>query len=89
VTDTEGGCVATGICETIGVDEVMFWVVGEGIVDVAGATDVVDAVVIAGIGLSYEMIGGKVDEGSVELEGADAEVGVRVRGIDMGMSYIN
>ncbi|KAH9302344.1 hypothetical protein KI387_013927, partial [Taxus chinensis] len=72
VTDTGGGSVATGICETIGVDEVVFWVVGEGIVDVVGAMDVADVEVIAGIGPSCEMIGGKVDAGSVEPDGADA-----------------
>ncbi|KAH9327579.1 hypothetical protein KI387_007757, partial [Taxus chinensis] len=59
VTDTGGGYVATGVCETIGEDEVTFWVVGEGIVDVAGAMDVADAVVMVGIGRSYEMTGGK------------------------------
>ncbi|KAH9287452.1 hypothetical protein KI387_031569, partial [Taxus chinensis] len=73
------------ICEIIGADEVMFWVVGKGIVDVVGAIDVADVVVIAGIGPSYEMTRGKGGEGSTELEGADAEVGMSVRGIDMGI----
>ncbi|KAH9296501.1 hypothetical protein KI387_040089, partial [Taxus chinensis] len=57
VIDTRGGCVAMGICETIGTDEVMFWVVDEGIVDVAGVINVVDVAVIAGIGPSCEMTG--------------------------------
>ncbi|KAH9316820.1 hypothetical protein KI387_044558, partial [Taxus chinensis] len=54
-------------------------------VDVAGATEVADMTVIAGIGPSCEMTGGKVDAGSTEPDGADAGVGVRVRGIDTGM----
>ncbi|KAH9312136.1 hypothetical protein KI387_027171 [Taxus chinensis] len=86
---TRGGCVVMGICEIIGMDEVMFWVVDEGIVDVMGAIDVVDVAVITGIGPSCEMTGGKVDVGSTELEGVDAEVGTSVCGIDTGMSYIN
>ncbi|KAH9306744.1 hypothetical protein KI387_011148, partial [Taxus chinensis] len=74
VTDTGGGSVAMGICETIGADEVVFWVVFKGMVDVAGVTDVADAAVIVGIGPSCEMTGGKVDAGRVEPDGADAGV---------------
>ncbi|KAH9331846.1 hypothetical protein KI387_003954, partial [Taxus chinensis] len=59
------------MCETLGVDEVAFWVVFEGIVDVVGATEVEDMAVIVGIGPSCEMTGGKVDAGSTELDGAD------------------
>ncbi|KAH9320670.1 hypothetical protein KI387_015309, partial [Taxus chinensis] len=55
-------------------------------VDVTGVMDIVDTAVIAGIGPSYEMTGGKVDAGSVESDGADVGVGARVRGIDTGMS---
>ncbi|KAH9300909.1 hypothetical protein KI387_012492, partial [Taxus chinensis] len=55
-----------------------------GMVDVAGATEVADVAVIAGIGPSYETTGGKVDAGSMEPDGADAGVGARVGGIDMG-----
>ncbi|KAH9300945.1 hypothetical protein KI387_012528, partial [Taxus chinensis] len=62
-----------GICETIGTNKAMFWMVDEGIVDVAGAIDVADTVVITGMGPSYEMIRDKAGVGSAELEGADAE----------------
>ncbi|KAH9316055.1 hypothetical protein KI387_024682, partial [Taxus chinensis] len=65
----------TGICETIGMDEVMFWVVGEGILDVAGAIDVADVAVIVGMGPSYETTGGKAGVGSMEPEEVGAEVG--------------
>ncbi|KAH9315567.1 hypothetical protein KI387_024194, partial [Taxus chinensis] len=58
-------------------------------VDVTGATEVTDGVVIVGIGTSYEMIGGKVEVGSEELDGDNVGVGVRVGGIDTGMPYIN
>ncbi|KAH9294955.1 hypothetical protein KI387_038543, partial [Taxus chinensis] len=58
-------------------------------VDVAGAMEVEDAAVIVGIGPSCETTEGKVDTGNVELAGADAGVGVRVEGMDTGMSYIN
>ncbi|KAH9296256.1 hypothetical protein KI387_039844, partial [Taxus chinensis] len=57
-----------------------------GMVDVAGATEVADVAVIVGIGPSCETTGGKVDAGSTEPDGADAGVGARVGGIDMGMS---
>ncbi|KAH9322014.1 hypothetical protein KI387_016653, partial [Taxus chinensis] len=60
-----------------------------GMVDVVGATEVENAAVIVGIGPSCETNGGKVDVGSIELDGADAGVGVKVKGIDMSMSYIN
>ncbi|KAH9313600.1 hypothetical protein KI387_022227, partial [Taxus chinensis] len=76
-TNTRGGCVATGICETIGVDEVTFWVVGESIVNVAGVIDVADAAVIAGIGPSCKTTGGKANADNVESEGADTAVGTR------------
>ncbi|KAH9331787.1 hypothetical protein KI387_003895, partial [Taxus chinensis] len=69
-----------GICETIGADEVAFWMIGEGILDVAGAIDVADAAIIVGMGPSYEMTGGKVEVGSVELDGANTEVGTRFGG---------
>ncbi|KAH9293397.1 hypothetical protein KI387_041400, partial [Taxus chinensis] len=77
VTDMGGGNVATGMCETLGVDEVVFGVVVEGMVDVTGATEMADVAVIAGIGPSCEMTGGKVDAGSTEPDGADAGVGMR------------
>ncbi|KAH9298497.1 hypothetical protein KI387_030179, partial [Taxus chinensis] len=77
VIDTGGGNVATGMCETLGVDEVAIWVVIEGMVDLAGATEVVDTTVIAGIGISYETTRGKVYVGSTEPDGADAGVGAR------------
>ncbi|KAH9311608.1 hypothetical protein KI387_026643, partial [Taxus chinensis] len=89
VADNGGGSVATGICETLWADEVTFWMVAEGMVDVAGVTYIADMAVIAGIGPSCETTGDKVDAGSVELDGANAGVGVRVGGIDMGMLYIN
>ncbi|KAH9310813.1 hypothetical protein KI387_025848, partial [Taxus chinensis] len=60
-----------------------------GTVDVMGATEVTDVAVIAGIEPNCETTGGKVDAGSMEPDGADVEVGVRVRGIDTGMPYIN
>ncbi|KAH9306971.1 hypothetical protein KI387_011375, partial [Taxus chinensis] len=63
--------------ETLGVDEVVFGVVVKGTVDVMGAIEVTDVAVIAGIEPNYETTGGKVDAGSTELDGADAEVGAR------------
>ncbi|KAH9296111.1 hypothetical protein KI387_039699, partial [Taxus chinensis] len=60
-------------------------VVGEGIVDVAGTIDVVDTVVITGMGPNCKTTGGKVDTGSAELAEAGVEVGASVRGIDTGM----
>ncbi|KAH9331878.1 hypothetical protein KI387_003986, partial [Taxus chinensis] len=69
VTDTGGGNVATGMYETLGVDEVVFGVVVEGMVDVMGATEVTDVAVIAGIEPNYEITGGKVDAGSTDLDG--------------------
>ncbi|KAH9296482.1 hypothetical protein KI387_040070, partial [Taxus chinensis] len=73
VINMGGGYEATGIRETIRVDEVAFWVVSEGIVDVVSAIDVVDMEVIVGIGPSCEMTGRKVDEGNTELTGAIEE----------------
>ncbi|KAH9297110.1 hypothetical protein KI387_028792, partial [Taxus chinensis] len=73
VTDIRGGCVAIGICETMGADEAMFWVVDEGMVETAGVTDVEDASVKANKGPSCDMTGEKAGEGNVEPEGADAE----------------
>ncbi|KAH9309052.1 hypothetical protein KI387_036963, partial [Taxus chinensis] len=73
VIDIGGGCVAMGIYETKGMDKVMFWVVDEGIVDATGALDVANMAVIAGIGSSCEMTGGKVDVGSTEQEEVDIE----------------
>ncbi|KAH9303426.1 hypothetical protein KI387_015009, partial [Taxus chinensis] len=77
VTDTTGGCVVIGICETMGADGVMVWVVNEGTKDTTGVTDTADAVVIAGMGPSCETIGGKVGEGNAILVGTDVEVGIR------------
>ncbi|KAH9312290.1 hypothetical protein KI387_027325, partial [Taxus chinensis] len=54
-------------------------------VDVVDAMEVADASVIAGIRLSCETTGGKVDAGSMEPDGADAGVGVRFGGIDTCM----
>ncbi|KAH9311614.1 hypothetical protein KI387_026649, partial [Taxus chinensis] len=60
-----------------------------GTVDVMGATEVTDTTVIAGIKSNYEMTGVKVDVGNTKPDGADVEVGARVKGIDTGMPYIN
>ncbi|KAH9322492.1 hypothetical protein KI387_017131, partial [Taxus chinensis] len=49
-------------------------------VDVAGATDVADMEVRAGIGPSCETTRGKVDAGNTGLTGAGAEVGASVGG---------
>ncbi|KAH9309081.1 hypothetical protein KI387_036992, partial [Taxus chinensis] len=89
VTDTGGRNVAIGMCETLGVDEVVFGVVSEGMVDVMWAMEVTNISVITGIGHNYEMTRGKVDVGSTEPDGADAGVGTRFGGIEMGISYIN
>ncbi|KAH9319081.1 hypothetical protein KI387_020850, partial [Taxus chinensis] len=51
-------------------------------VDVAGVTDVADAVVIAGIGPSCKMNHSKVEAGSAEPDGVDTGVGTRAEGID-------
>ncbi|KAH9313210.1 hypothetical protein KI387_028245, partial [Taxus chinensis] len=61
-TDTMVGYVAIGICESMGVDGVMVWVVNEGTTDITGLTDTVDVVVIVGMGPSCETTGGKTDE---------------------------
>ncbi|KAH9299242.1 hypothetical protein KI387_030924, partial [Taxus chinensis] len=60
-----------------------------GTVDVIRAIEVTDVAVIAATEPNYEMTGAKVDAGSTEPDGANAEVGARVRGIDTGMPYIN
>ncbi|KAH9310314.1 hypothetical protein KI387_044719, partial [Taxus chinensis] len=86
ISNTRGGCVATGIYQTIGVDEVMLWVVGNHIVDAAGITDVADTMVIAGLDPNYEINGKKVDTSSTEVAEDGEKVGVSVRGIDTGMS---
>ncbi|KAH9311538.1 hypothetical protein KI387_026573, partial [Taxus chinensis] len=52
-------------------------------VDMAGVIDVADVAVIVGIEHSCEMTRGKVEVGSMELDGADSELGTRVGGIDM------
>ncbi|KAH9294717.1 hypothetical protein KI387_038305, partial [Taxus chinensis] len=57
--------------------------------DVTGATEVVDATFIAGIGPNYEMTVGKVDAGNMELNAVNVGVGTRFGGIDTGMTYIN
>ncbi|KAH9331323.1 hypothetical protein KI387_003431, partial [Taxus chinensis] len=49
---------------------------------VMGATRVIDAAVIVGIGPNCEMTGGKVEVGITEPDGADAEVGASFGGID-------
>ncbi|KAH9324161.1 hypothetical protein KI387_004339, partial [Taxus chinensis] len=64
-------------------------VVGEGIVYVASLIDVSDTVVVVFMGPNYKMNGGKYDTGSAELAKAGAEVGMSVRGIDMGILFIN
>ncbi|KAH9315397.1 hypothetical protein KI387_024024, partial [Taxus chinensis] len=69
--------------------EVVFGVDVEGTVEVTGATEVEDVALIMGIGPNSEITGGKVDVGSTDPDGADVGVGVRVEGIDTGMSYIN
>ncbi|KAH9327853.1 hypothetical protein KI387_044345, partial [Taxus chinensis] len=74
VIDTGGGNVATGMCETLGANEIVFEVVVEGTVDVTGDTGVTYMVVIAGIRPNYEITRGKVDAGSTEPDGADAGV---------------
>ncbi|KAH9323733.1 hypothetical protein KI387_018372, partial [Taxus chinensis] len=71
VTDTGGVNVATGLYETLGVNEVVFWVVVEGMVDVMGATEVANATFIAGIKPNSEMARGKVDTRIMEPDGAD------------------
>ncbi|KAH9298105.1 hypothetical protein KI387_029787, partial [Taxus chinensis] len=78
--DTRGGCVIMGICETIGMNEVIFWVIGKGIVDIMGAIDVADVAVIARIGPICEMTGAKEGVGNTEPEGVDTEVGTSVGG---------
>ncbi|KAH9316864.1 hypothetical protein KI387_018633, partial [Taxus chinensis] len=59
VTDTTGGCVAMGICETMGADCVMVWVVNEGTTDTTGASDTTDAAVMAIWGLAAKLSGVK------------------------------
>ncbi|KAH9314375.1 hypothetical protein KI387_023002, partial [Taxus chinensis] len=66
-----GGCVTIGICATMGTDETMFRVVDEGMVETAGATNVVDAVARDDKGPSCETNGDRVGEGNVEPEGVD------------------
>ncbi|KAH9306970.1 hypothetical protein KI387_011374, partial [Taxus chinensis] len=73
VTGTGGGNVATGMLETLRVDEVVFRVAVKGMVDVMGATEVTNMAVMAGIEPNCETTGGKVDVGSRELDGADVE----------------
>ncbi|KAH9308634.1 hypothetical protein KI387_036545, partial [Taxus chinensis] len=89
VTDIRGGNVATGMCEILGVDEVVFGVVVEGTVDVTGAMKVTYAALIVGMGPNYETTMGKVDVGSTKPYGANVGVGARVEGIDTGMLFIN
>ncbi|KAH9331752.1 hypothetical protein KI387_003860, partial [Taxus chinensis] len=79
VTDTGGGNVAMGMCETLGADDIVFGVVVDGMVDVTGATEVTYTAVIAGIGPNCETNGGKVDARSTKPDGVDAGVGARVR----------
>ncbi|KAH9318251.1 hypothetical protein KI387_020020, partial [Taxus chinensis] len=86
VTDTIGCCVAMGICETMGADGVMAWVVDEGTTDMTGASDTADAMVMAGMGPSCETTGGEAGEGNTALLGADADAGIRAREMDTGMS---
>ncbi|KAH9317653.1 hypothetical protein KI387_019422, partial [Taxus chinensis] len=71
VTDTKGGSVATGIYEATGVDDAMFWVVDEGMVETTGAIEVVDVEVKAGMGPSYDTTGDKTSE--VTMVGGGAE----------------
>ncbi|KAH9308799.1 hypothetical protein KI387_036710, partial [Taxus chinensis] len=54
-----------------------------------GATEVTYAIVMGGMKPNCEATRDKVDVGNTKPDGAEAEVGVSVRGIDTGMSYIN
>ncbi|KAH9313450.1 hypothetical protein KI387_044569, partial [Taxus chinensis] len=53
----------------------------KGMIDVIGAADIDD------VGSSWETTCGKVEEAKATLVVADVEVGVRVGGMDTGMSY--
>ncbi|KAH9288916.1 hypothetical protein KI387_033033, partial [Taxus chinensis] len=59
VTDIMGVCVAIGICEIMGMDGVMLWVVDEGTTDTIGTTDVANTTIIVGVGPNCEITGGK------------------------------
>ncbi|KAH9316050.1 hypothetical protein KI387_024677, partial [Taxus chinensis] len=56
------------------VDEAVFRVVIEGMVDVDGTIEITDVTIIVGIEPNCKVTGGKVDVGSREPDGADAEV---------------
>ncbi|KAH9297051.1 hypothetical protein KI387_028733, partial [Taxus chinensis] len=71
VNDTKGGSIVTGIYETVGVEDVMFWVVDEGMVETTGAIEVVDTAVKVGMGPSWEKTGDKT--GEVTMVGGGAE----------------
>ncbi|KAH9290051.1 hypothetical protein KI387_034168, partial [Taxus chinensis] len=75
VADTRGGYDTIGIYTKNGADGAMFKVVSEGTVDTTSAIDIVGVVIMAEVGPNYETTWGNVDEGSVELVVADAEVG--------------
>ncbi|KAH9317677.1 hypothetical protein KI387_019446, partial [Taxus chinensis] len=86
VTDIKGGSVTTGIYETIGVDDVMFWVVDEGMVEIAGAIEVADVAVKVGVGPSCNTTGDKTSEVTVVGGGAETEAIIRDGDKDTGMS---
>ncbi|KAH9291631.1 hypothetical protein KI387_043180, partial [Taxus chinensis] len=83
--NTMGGCVAMCICDTMGVDCAMVWVVDEGTTDTTCAREIADTVVMAGMGTSCETTGGEVGEGNAALLGADAIAVKREVEIDTGM----
>ncbi|KAH9307461.1 hypothetical protein KI387_035372 [Taxus chinensis] len=58
-----------------------------GVTEIKGVTYVIGATDINDVGSSWETIGGKVEEGKAKLVVVDAEVGVRVGGMDRGMPY--
>ncbi|KAH9288734.1 hypothetical protein KI387_032851, partial [Taxus chinensis] len=85
VTDTKGGSIATGIYETIGVDDAMFWVVDEGMVETAGAIEVADVVVKVGMGPSCDTTRDKMGEVTVVGSGDEEKVIIRDGDKDTGM----
>ncbi|KAH9297863.1 hypothetical protein KI387_029545, partial [Taxus chinensis] len=65
----------------------------EGMVDTIGGIEVKSVIVVIrvvdidDVGSSWDTMGSKVEEGKANLVLADIEVGVRERGMDIGMPY--
>ncbi|KAH9328811.1 hypothetical protein KI387_000919, partial [Taxus chinensis] len=81
--------VATGIYETTGVDDAMFWVVDEGMVETMGEIEVADVAVKADVGPRCDTIGDKMGEATLVGGGAKVEVIIRDGDKDTGMPLIN